>query len=117
VQLSSRPERSTEPSIRHGRPRPSFSRPNRSGTWNAWLIAGRQVSSRRFTGFVSTGSHVSSSLAAILPGALADVLRVSANGKGGLQLEKPRLENLRLRIVRIWVWRQRLRHALAPTLG
>jgi hypothetical protein len=32
---------------------------------------------------------------------LADGLRVSANGKGMLRLEKPRLGNLRLRIVRI----------------
>lgn len=48
-----------------------------------------------------SGPNVSSSPAAILPGVLADVLRVSANGKGVLRLEKPRLGNLRLRIVRI----------------
>jgi hypothetical protein len=48
-----------------------------------------------------TGPNVSSSPAAILPGVLADVLRVSANSKGMLRLEKPRLGNLRLRIVRI----------------
>jgi hypothetical protein len=48
-----------------------------------------------------TGLNVSSSPAAVLPGVLADMLRLRSNGKGVLRLEKTNLGNLRLRIARI----------------
>ena len=48
-----------------------------------------------------TGLNVSSSPAAVLPGVLADMLRLRTNGKGVLRLEKTNLGNLRLRIARI----------------
>ena len=48
-----------------------------------------------------TGPNVSSSPAAVLPGALADMQRLRTNDKGLLRLEKTNLGNLRLRIARI----------------
>jgi hypothetical protein len=48
-----------------------------------------------------SGPNVSSSPASVLPGILADVVRLRTNGKGVLRLEKPRLGNLRLRVARI----------------
>ncbi len=48
-----------------------------------------------------TGPNVSSSPTAVLPGVLADMLRVRTNSQGVLRLEKPHLGNLRLRIARI----------------
>ncbi len=48
-----------------------------------------------------TGPNVSSSPAAVLPGVLADMLRLRTNSKGVLRLEKTNLGNLRLRIARV----------------
>jgi heparin/heparan-sulfate lyase len=48
-----------------------------------------------------TGPNVSSSATSVLPGILADVVRLRANSKGVLRVEKPGLGNLRLRISRI----------------
>jgi hypothetical protein len=48
-----------------------------------------------------TGPNVSSSPAAVLPGVLADMLRLRTNDKGVLRVEKANLGNLRLRIARI----------------
>lgn len=47
-----------------------------------------------------TGPNISSSAATVLPGVLADMVRVRSNGHGILRLEKPHLGNLRLRIAR-----------------
>jgi len=48
-----------------------------------------------------TGPNVSSSPTSVLPGVLVDILRLRANSKGVLRLEKAQLRNLRLRIARI----------------
>ena len=48
-----------------------------------------------------TGPNVSSSPTAVLPGVLAEIVRLRANSNGVLRLEKPHLGNLRLRIARI----------------
>jgi Heparinase II/III-like protein len=48
-----------------------------------------------------SGPNVSSSPTSVLPGILADRMRLRANGKGVLRVEKPRLGNLRLRVARI----------------
>ena len=48
-----------------------------------------------------TGPNASSSPASVLPGVLADMLRLRTNGKGMLRLEKTHLGNLRLRIARV----------------
>ncbi len=48
-----------------------------------------------------TGPNVSSSPSAVLPGVQADIVRVRANRKGLIRLEKPNLKNLRLRIARV----------------
>jgi hypothetical protein len=48
-----------------------------------------------------TGPNVSTSPAAVLPGVLADMLRLRTNNKGLLRLEKTHQGNLRLRMVRI----------------
>jgi hypothetical protein len=48
-----------------------------------------------------TGPNVSSSNAAVLPGVLADMLRLRTNGRGVLRLAKTSLGNLRLRIAQI----------------
>jgi hypothetical protein len=48
-----------------------------------------------------TGPNVSSSPAAVLPGVLADQLRVRTNSHGVLRLEHSHLGNLRLRIARV----------------
>jgi len=48
-----------------------------------------------------TGPNVSSSAAAVLPGVLTDMLRLRANSKGVLRLDKPNLGNLRLRMAQI----------------
>ena len=48
-----------------------------------------------------TGPNVSASSASALPGVTVDTLRLRANGKGVLRLEKAHLGNLRLRIARI----------------
>ena len=48
-----------------------------------------------------TGPNVSSSPAAVLPGVLADQLRVRTNSHGVLRLEHAHLRNLRLRIGRV----------------
>jgi len=48
-----------------------------------------------------TGPNVSSSAAAVLPGVLTDVLRLRANSKGVLRVDKPNLGNLRLRMAQI----------------
>jgi hypothetical protein len=48
-----------------------------------------------------TGPNVSSSSASVLPGVTVDTLRLQANSKGVLRLEKEHLGNLRLRIARI----------------
>jgi heparin/heparan-sulfate lyase len=47
-----------------------------------------------------TGPNVSSP-AAVLPGVLADMLRVRTNSQGVLRLDRPHLRNLRLRITRV----------------
>jgi hypothetical protein len=47
------------------------------------------------------GLNVSSSEKAVLPGVSADVLRIRANSKGVLQIEKKDLGNLRLRLARL----------------
>jgi hypothetical protein len=47
------------------------------------------------------GPNVSSAPAAVLPGVLDSVLRLSANSKGVLRLEKSHLGNLRLRLARV----------------
>jgi hypothetical protein len=48
-----------------------------------------------------TGPNVSSSPGAVLPGVAVDTLRLQANSKGVVRLEKPHLGNLRLRIARV----------------
>jgi len=48
-----------------------------------------------------TGPNVSSSPAAVLPGVLADIVRLRTNSKGMLRVEKTNLGNLRLRIAKI----------------
>jgi hypothetical protein len=48
-----------------------------------------------------TGPNVSTSPTAVLPGVLADMLRLRTNSNGVLRLEKTHLGNLRLRIARI----------------
>jgi len=48
-----------------------------------------------------SGPNVSSSPASVPPGVLVDTVRLRANNKGVLRLEKPHLGNLRLRIGRI----------------
>jgi hypothetical protein len=48
-----------------------------------------------------TGPNVSSSPAAVLPGVLADQLRVRTNSHGVLRLEQAHLRNLRLRMGRV----------------
>ena len=48
-----------------------------------------------------TGPNVSSLPAAVLPGVLANMLRLRTNSKGVLRLEKTNLRNLRLRIARV----------------
>ncbi|MDQ1388280.1 MAG: hypothetical protein QOF56_1734 [Acidobacteriaceae bacterium] len=48
-----------------------------------------------------TGPNVSSSPAAVLPGVLANMLRLRTNSKGVLRLEKMHLGNLHLRVPRI----------------
>jgi heparin/heparan-sulfate lyase len=48
-----------------------------------------------------SGPNVSSSPTSVLPGILADRVRLRANSKGVLRVEKPRLGNLRLRVARI----------------
>jgi hypothetical protein len=48
-----------------------------------------------------SGPNVSSSPTSVLPGILADVVRLRANNNGVLRLEKSRFGNLRLRIARI----------------
>ena len=48
-----------------------------------------------------SGPNVSSSPTSLLPGILADVVRLEANNKGAMRIEKPHLGNLRLRIARI----------------
>jgi hypothetical protein len=45
-----------------------------------------------------TGPNVSTSPTAVLPGVLADMLRLRTNVKGVLRVEKTHLGNLRLRI-------------------
>lgn len=51
--------------------------------------------------FNFTGPNVSTSPTAVLPGVLADMLRLRTNSNGVLRLEKTHLGNLRLRIARI----------------
>ena len=48
-----------------------------------------------------TGPNVSSLPAAVLPGVLANMLRLRTNSKGVLRMEKTNLGNLRLRIARV----------------
>jgi hypothetical protein len=48
-----------------------------------------------------SGPNVSSSPAPVPPGVLADTVRLRANNKGVLRLEKQHLSNLHLRIARI----------------
>ena len=48
-----------------------------------------------------SGPNVSKSPASVPPGILADLVRLRANSKGVLRVEKPHLGNLRLRIARI----------------
>ena len=48
-----------------------------------------------------TGPNVSSSPTAVLPGVLADMLRLRTNSQGVLRLEHPHLGNLGLRIARV----------------
>jgi hypothetical protein len=48
-----------------------------------------------------TGPNVSTSPTAVLPGVLADLLRLRTNSNGVLRLERTHLGNLRLRIARI----------------
>jgi hypothetical protein len=48
-----------------------------------------------------TGPNVSSSPAAVLPGVLADMLRLRTNSQGVLRLEHSHLGNLGLRIARV----------------
>jgi hypothetical protein len=48
-----------------------------------------------------TGPNVSSSPAAVLPGVLADMLRLRTNSRGVLRLEHSHLGNLGLRIARV----------------
>ena len=50
---------------------------------------------------IFSGPNVSSSPAPVPPGVLVDTVRLRANNKGVLRLEKPHLGNLRLRIGRI----------------
>jgi hypothetical protein len=51
--------------------------------------------------FSLTGPNVSTSRSAVLPGVLADQLRVPTNGHGVLRLEHSHLGNLRLRLARV----------------
>ena len=48
-----------------------------------------------------TGSNVSSSPTAVLPGVLADMLRLRTNGQGVLRLEHSHFGNVGLRIARV----------------